>query len=48
MHHLALLIRLRRRRREPYLAFETLDDMIRSGMLPGLTHEKAVKSYIKA
>jgi glutamate synthase (ferredoxin) len=32
----------------PYSAFETLDDMIRGGMLPGLTHEKAVKSYIKA
>src|SRR5262249_10082163 len=32
----------------PYLAFETLDDMIRQGLLTGITHEKAVKNYIKA
>ncbi len=32
----------------PYLAFETLDDMIRQGQLPGLTHHKAVRNYIKA
>ena len=48
VHHLALLIGYGAGAVNPYLAFETLDDMIRSGMLPGLTHEKAVKSYIKA
>ena len=32
----------------PYLAFETLDDMIRQGLLVGITHEKAVKNYIRA
>ena len=32
----------------PYLAFETLDDMIRQGLLPGLDHKAAVKNYIKA
>ena len=32
----------------PYLAFETLDDMIRQGMLPALDHKTAVKNYIKA
>ena len=32
----------------PYLAFETLDDMIRQGLLPGLDHKTAVKNYIKA
>jgi len=32
----------------PYLAFETLDDMIRSGFLPDLDHRTAVKNYIKA
>jgi len=32
----------------PYLAFETLDDMLRQGQLTGLDHDKAVKNYIKA
>jgi glutamate synthase (NADPH/NADH) large chain len=48
VHHLALLIGYGAGAVNPYLAFETLDDMIRGGMLPGLTHEKAVKSYIKS
>jgi glutamate synthase (NADPH) large chain len=32
----------------PYLAFETLDDMIQQGVLEGLTHGRAVLHYIKA
>src|SRR5687767_367448 len=48
VHHLALLIGYGAGAVNPYLAFETLDDMIRDGMLPGLTHEKAVSHYIKA
>ena len=48
VHHLAMLIGYGAGAVNPYLAFETLDDMIRDGMLPGLTHEKAVKNYIKA
>ena len=48
VHHLALLIGYGAGAVNPYLAFETLDDMIRHGMLPGVTHEKAVKNYIKA
>ncbi|MFQ5521353.1 MAG: glutamate synthase-related protein, partial [Candidatus Methylomirabilia bacterium] len=32
----------------PYLAFESLDDMIRQGLLPEIDHGKAVKNYIKA
>src|SRR5687767_8006012 len=48
VHHLALLIGYGAGAVNPYLAFETLDDMIRSNMLPGLTHEKAVSHYIKA
>ena len=35
VHHLALLIGYGAGAVNPYLAFETLDDMIRSGMLPG-------------
>src|SRR5947207_12829945 len=30
------------------MAFETLDDMIRQGMLTNITHEEAVEHYIKA
>src|SRR4029453_8931801 len=32
----------------PYLAFETLDDMIYQGILTGVAHKDAVKNYIKA
>ncbi len=32
----------------PYLAFETLDDMVRQGDLPKVDDHKAVKNYIKA
>src|SRR5215813_3885787 len=32
----------------PWVAFETLDDMIAQGILVGVDHDKAVKNYIKA
>ena len=32
----------------PYLAFESLDDMIRQGLLPGLDHKTGGQDYIKA
>jgi glutamate synthase (ferredoxin) len=48
VHHAALLIGYGAGAINPYLAFETLDDMIRQGLLPGLDHAKAVKNYIKA
>ncbi len=51
VHHVALLIGYGAGAVNPYLAFETLDDMIRQGVLsdvPGLTHEKATVNYIKA
>jgi glutamate synthase (NADPH) large chain len=48
VHHCALLIGYGAGAVNPYLAFETLDDMIRQGMLPGMTHAKAVRQYIKA
>ena len=38
VHHCALLIGYGAGAVNPYLAFETFDDMIRHGMLPGLTH----------
>ncbi|MCM3879981.1 MAG: glutamate synthase large subunit [Vicinamibacterales bacterium] len=48
VHHLALLIGYGAGAVNPYLAFETLDDMIRQKMLVGITHEKAIYNYIKA
>src|SRR5262249_21628578 len=48
VHHCALLLGYGAGAVNPYLAFETLDDMIRQNQLSGLTHQKAVKNYIKA
>ena len=48
VHHCALLLGYGAGVVNPYLAFETLDDMIRQRLLLGITHEKAVKNYIKA
>ncbi|GIO95090.1 glutamate synthase subunit alpha [Paenibacillus lautus] len=48
VHHYALLLGYGVSAVNPYLAFETLDDMIAEGMLRGISHEKAVKNYIKA
>src|SRR5206468_6865893 len=48
VHHYCLLIGYGASASNPYLAFETLDDMIRQGMLTGMDHRKAVNYYIKA
>jgi glutamate synthase (NADPH/NADH) large chain len=48
VHHCALLMGYGAGAINPYLAFESLDDMIRQGMLPDLDRETAVKHYIKA
>src|SRR5260370_15033332 len=48
VHHCALLLGYGAGAVNPYLAFETLDDMIRQGMMTGITHEDAVAHYIKA
>jgi glutamate synthase (ferredoxin) len=48
VHHMALLLGYGAGAVNPYLAFETLDDMIGQGMLPGMDHAAAVKSYVKA
>ncbi len=47
VHHFALLLGYGVNAVNPYLAFESLDDMITQGMLRGVSHEKAVKNYIK-
>jgi glutamate synthase domain-containing protein 2/glutamate synthase domain-containing protein 1/glutamate synthase domain-containing protein 3 len=48
VHHFALLIGYGCSAVNPYLAFETLDGMIRDGMLPGLDHKTACKNFAKA
>ncbi|MFC5404988.1 glutamate synthase large subunit [Cohnella soli] len=48
VHHFALLLGYGVSAVNPYLAFETLDDLIRQGMLRNISHEKAVKNFIKA
>ena len=48
VHHCALLLGYGAGVVNPYLAFETLDDMIRQRLLVGVTHEQAVENYIKA
>ena len=48
VHHFALLIGYGCSAINPYLAFETLDEMIHEGLLVNLDHQTAVKKYIKA
>jgi glutamate synthase (ferredoxin) len=48
VHHVALLLGYGAGAINPYLAFETLDDMIGQRILPALDHKTAVKNYIKA
>jgi glutamate synthase (ferredoxin) len=48
VHHMCLLIGYGAGAVNPWVAFETLDDMIREGLLPDIDHKSAVKHYIKA
>ncbi|MGH7198157.1 MAG: glutamate synthase large subunit [Candidatus Omnitrophota bacterium] len=48
VHHFALLVGYGAGAVNPYLAFETLDDMIRQGILSGIDHKTAVKNFAKA
>ncbi len=48
VHHFSLLIGYGCGAINPYLAFETLDDMIRQGLLKGVDHKTACKNYAKA
>ena len=48
VHHFAVLLGYGVNAINPYLAYESLDDMILQGMLPDLDHKKAVKNFIKA
>jgi glutamate synthase (ferredoxin) len=48
VHHFALLIGYGCSAINPYLAFETIDGMIRDGQLPGVDHKTACKNLVKA
>ena len=48
VHHCAILLGYGAGVVNPYLAFETLDDMIQQRLLVGVTHEQAVEHYIHA
>jgi glutamate synthase domain-containing protein 2/glutamate synthase domain-containing protein 1/glutamate synthase domain-containing protein 3 len=48
VHQFSLLIGYGCSAINPHLVFDTLDDMIREGMLTNLDHKKAVEKYIKA
>jgi glutamate synthase (ferredoxin) len=48
VHHCALLLGYGAGVVNPYLAFETIDDLIREGHLPGITFARAVENYIHA
>ncbi|HEX4406213.1 MAG TPA: glutamate synthase large subunit, partial [Polyangia bacterium] len=48
VHHFALLLGYGASAINPYLAFETLHDLVRQGMLPGGDADKAEQKYVKA
>ena len=48
VHHVALLIGYGASAINPYLAMETCEELVRSGLITGVTPEKAVKNVIKA
>src|SRR6185437_14190369 len=48
VHHVALLVGYGASAINPYLAMETAEQLVLSGMITGLTPEKAVKNLIKA
>ena len=48
VHHFSLLIGYGVSAVNPYVAFETIDDMIREGSLTGIDHKTACKNFVKA
>jgi len=48
VHHFALLIGYGASAINPFLAFETLDGMIRDELLAGVDHQKACRNFVKA
>ncbi|KGN42715.1 glutamate synthase large subunit [Knoellia aerolata] len=48
VHHVALLVGYGAAAINPYLAMETVEDMVRTGAITGVTAEQAVRNLIKA
>src|SRR5688572_11459914 len=48
VHHVSLLLGYGAGVVNPYVAFETIDDMIHHGMLQGIDRDRATEHYIKA
>ncbi len=48
VHHMATLIGFGAAAVNPYMAFESIEDMIESGQLTDITYDKGVANYIKA
>src|SRR3954454_14425839 len=48
VHHIALLIGYGAAAVNPYLAFETIEDLIAAGAITDIEPQKAIRSYIKA
>jgi glutamate synthase (ferredoxin) len=48
VHHAALLLGYGAGVVNPYVAFETIDDMIDQGLLTGIDRDRAIEHYIKA
>ena len=48
VHHVALLIGYGAAAVNPYLALETVEDLVSRGVIDGISVEKAVRNYIKA
>ncbi|MEE9146464.1 MAG: glutamate synthase central domain-containing protein, partial [Candidatus Tectomicrobia bacterium] len=48
VHHFCLLLGYGVQAINPYMVYETLNDMIGEGLLPDITYHEAVKGYIKA
>lgn len=48
VHHYCLLLGYGAGGVNPYLVFETIDDLIHDGTISGMNHEDAVKNYMKA
>ncbi len=48
VHHFAALLGYGAQAINPYTAFESIDDLIREGLMTGTNHDKAVAKYIKA
>ncbi|MFD0593511.1 glutamate synthase large subunit [Catellatospora coxensis] len=48
VHHAAVLVGFGAAAVNPYLAFESVEDLITTGILPNITPEKAVRNVVKA